>query len=133
MLDTNIISYVKNDRYGVNKAFERHRDDRLFISAITLAELEYGVFKSKSEKHNQEMISLMLTNIDVLSFDEDAALEYGMIRSDLERKGTPIGSNDLLIAAHARSRNMTLVTNNVREFGRVEGLNIENWIEEIRN
>ena len=133
MLDTNIISYINTDRYGVNRAFEKHRNDQLYISAIVFAELEYGVFKSTRRKLNQDNISLMLSNITILPFDEKASFEYGALRADLERNGTVIGSNDMLIAAHAKSLDMTLVTNNMREFRRVEGLKLENWIDDIRN
>ncbi len=133
MLDTNIIAYINSDRYGVNKAFERHRNDKLCLSAIALAELEYGVFKSKRVQHNQDMITLILSNMTVLPFDGRAAVEYGILRADLEQKGMVIGPNDMLIAAHARSLDMTLVTNNTREFERIEGLKVENWVEDARS
>lgn len=133
MLDTNIIAYANNDRYGVNKAFERHKKDKLYLSAIALAELEYGVCKSKKPEYNQNMITLILSNITVLPFGVNASAEYGKIRAELERKGQVIGANDMLIAAHAKSCGLTLVTNNAREFGRIEGLKVENWIEENLN
>jgi tRNA(fMet)-specific endonuclease VapC len=133
MLDTNIIAYANNDRYGVNEAFRRHRKDTLYLSAIALAELEYGVCKSSRPQYNQNMIALILTNVTVLPFDEKASMEYGRIRAELERQGTVIGANDMLIAAHAKSRGLTLVTNNTREFERVEGLRLENWIDTVRS
>lgn len=133
MLDTNIIAYINNDRFGVNRAFETHKSDELYISAVALAELEYGVYKSSRPMHNQDMITLILNNVEVLPFDEDAAMEYGIIRAGLEKLGKVIGANDMLIAAHARSRGLTLVTNNTREFERVEGLATENWVEAERS
>ena len=80
----------------------------------------------RSER-NQLALTLFLANIDVIPFEDDAAVEYGRIRADLKRKGTPIGANDLMVAAHAKSLGVTLVTNNTREFERVEGLMLEDW------
>lgn len=99
------------------------------ISTITLAELHVGVNKSSNPAKNSEALLNFLTAIDIVDFDFYAAIEYGNIRSDLEKKGTPIGPLDTLIAAHAKSLAVTLVTNNDREFKRVNGLSVENWIE----
>ena len=101
--------------------------DDLCISAITYAELMHGVEKSQSTAQNRAAITLFLSAMAILAFDDCAAEEYGQIRVDLERKGTPIGPLDTLIAAHARSRGLTLVTNNTREFFRVENLPVEDW------
>ena len=128
MLDTNIVAFAKNNRPEVVlERMRRFDPGDLCVSAITLAELEYGVFNSSNPERNQLALTLFLANIDVIPFDDAAAVEYGRIRADLRRKGTPIGANDLLIAAHAKSLGMTLVTNNTREFSRVEGLAIEDW------
>ena len=90
----------------------------------------HGVEKSQSTAQNRAAITLFLSAMAILSFDDCAAEEYGQIRVDLERKGTPIGPLDTLIAAHARSRGLTLVTNNTREFFRVENLPVEDWTKE---
>lgn len=99
------------------------------ISSITLAELQYGVMKSSQPTKNQEALNKFLTPLEIIDFDYSATLMYGMIRADLERKGMSIGPLDTLIAAHALSLNITLVTNNEREFIRVDGLNVENWVK----
>ena len=128
MLDTNIIAYAKNHRpEQVLKRLMQHRPEEVCISSITLAELEYGVYNSERPEQNQLALMTFLARIEVLPFDAEAAREYGFIRADLKRKGTPIGANDLLIAAHAKSLGLVLVTNNTREFERVAGLRLENW------
>ena len=104
-----------------------NRPEDICISAITLAELEYGVYNSLRPEQNQLALMTFLSSIAVVPFDADAAREYGLIRADLKKKGTLIGANGLLIAAHARALGVTLVTNNTREFERVEGLMVENW------
>ena len=129
MLDTNIIAYAKNNRpESVLQRLTQYRPEDLCISAITMAELEFGVCNSSRPDQNRMALLLFLSRISVLPFDADAAREYGMIRADLTKKGTLIGANDLLIAAHARSLGLTLVTNNAREFERVENLRVENWV-----
>ena len=128
MLDTNIVAFAKNNRPEVVlERMRRFDPGDLCVSSITLAELEYGVFNSSNPERNQLALTLFLANIEVVPCGADAAVEYGRIRADLRRKGTPIGANDLLIAAHAKSLGMTLVTNNTREFSRVEGLVLEDW------
>jgi len=97
------------------------------ISTITLAELEHGVALSAYPEKNEDALAQFLTLIEVLPFDAKAAAHYGSIRADLQRKGTLIGQMDLLIAAHARAYGLTAVTNNMREFTRVEGLTVEDW------
>lgn len=129
MLDTNIIAYIRNQRpETVIRHFSRYKPEDLCISAITMAELEYGVFRSSKPDQNRQALILLLSRIQILPFDARAAREYGRIRDDLTKKGLLIGANDLLIAAHACSLGITLITNNTREFERVEGLKIENWV-----
>ena len=129
MLDTNIIAYAKNNRpETVLKRLMQHSPEDYCISSITLAELEFGVYNSARPEQNQLALVTFLARIKVVPFDADAAREYGIIRADLTRKGTLIGANDLLIAAHAMALDVTLVTNNTREFERVDGLKLENWV-----
>jgi len=129
MLDTNIIAYAKNNRpETVLKRLMQHSPEDYCISSITLAELEFGVYNSARPEQNQLALVTFLARIKVVPFDVDTAREYGIIRADLTRKSTLIGANDLLIAAHARALDVTLVTNNTREFERVDGLKLENWV-----
>ena len=109
------------------KNFLTHSRDDLCISSITLAELEFGACKSNNPLKNRAALTIFLADIKILPFDDKAATEYGDIRATLEMHGTPIGANDLLIAAHARSLQLILVTNNLKEFERVDGLKVENW------
>ena len=128
MLDTNIIIYAKNNRpETVLERFRSHEPADYCISAITMAELEYGVSNSSRPEQNRLALMLFLSNIAVLPFDADAAKEYGRIRHALKTDGRPIGANDLLIASHAKAKGLTLVTNNLREFRSVPGLALENW------
>lgn len=128
MLDTNIcIHVIKNRPETVIRNFLKHEPSELCISSITYAELMHGVEKSQDAERNRVAITLFLSPLSVLEFDNYAAEEYGKVRTEIERKGTPIGPMDTLIAAHARAENLILVTNNTREFNRVEGLNVENW------
>ena len=100
------------------------------VSSITVAELQFGVQKSQRPLQNQEALALFLAPLIIADFDHAAAEAYGVIRADLERQGTPIGSLDTLIAAHALSLGVTLVTDNEREFSRVPGLQVENWVSD---
>lgn len=128
MLDTNICIYtIKHKPPEVIKAFLCHEPDDMCISSITYGELMHGVEKSQAVEHNRAAITLFLSAISILPFDSDAAEKYGAVRADLERKGTPIGPMDMLIAGHARSRGLILVTNNTREFFRVNELEVEDW------
>lgn len=130
MLDTNICIYgMKNRPPQVEEAIRRGLDRGICISAITLAELEHGVQKSQSVAKNTEALLKFLTILEVLPFDDRAAVEYGKIQAFLQRNGTPMGTADALIAGHARAEGLILVTNNVREFARVPGLAVENWAE----
>ena len=128
MLDTNICIFAIKKRPEIVLAhLQAHRPAEICISSITYAELCHGVAKSQAKGRNRLALTLFLSSISILPFDGAAALEYGNIRAALEQHGTPIGPLDTLIAAHAKSLNMTLVTNNTREFQRVKGLIIEDW------
>lgn len=103
MLDTNICIYIiKKKPHQISKNFVSHNRDELCISSITLAELEFGAYKSNNPLKNRSALAIFLADIKILPFDDKAATEYGDIRATLEKRGTPIGANDLLIAAHAR-------------------------------
>jgi len=128
MLDTNICIYaIKHKPDTVIRKFLSHDPEELCISAITYAELMHGVEKSMAMEQNRIAMSLFLSPITILQFDGHAAEEYGRIKAELEKKGTPIGPMDTLIAGHAKSRGLILVTNNTREFNRVVGLTVEDW------
>jgi tRNA(fMet)-specific endonuclease VapC len=101
------------------------------VSSITVAELQYGVAKSTRPEQTALALAALLAPLDVLAFDDGAAAVYGAVRAGLERTGTPIGSMDLLIAAHALALGRTVVTNNTREFSRVAGLKVENWAVDL--
>ncbi|MBA3023270.1 MAG: type II toxin-antitoxin system VapC family toxin [Gammaproteobacteria bacterium] len=129
LLDTNIVIYVIKQRpLAVLDIFNRHHG-RMAISSITLAELAHGAEKSSDSSRNMAVVEDFVSRLDVLAYDDKAAWQYGNIRATLEKAGQPIGLNDLHIAAHARSNGLTLVTNNLREFERVPGLLLENWVE----
>ena len=131
MLDTNICIYaIKHKPPEVIKNFLKHDPDDMCISSITYGELMHGVEKSQAVERNRVAITLFLSSISILPFDNYAAEEYGKVRADLERKGTPIGPMDMLIAGHARSEGLVIVTNNTREFFRVDDLEVEDWTKE---
>jgi len=128
LLDTNICIYIIKKRpASVLKKFESLSLGDVAISSITLAELYYGIMKSSNPRKNQEALDKFLIPLEILDFDYAATIEYGKIRADLEKKGTPIGPLDTLIASHAKSLNLTLVNNNEKEFERIPDLKIENW------
>lgn len=128
LLDTNICIYIANRRpTKVAGRLERMRAGDLGMSVITYLELIFGAWKSAHAQDNLSKIERLRRLIPVAPLDVDTANEYGRLRTELERKGTTIGAYDLLIAAHALSLGLILVTNNVREFERVSGLKIENW------
>jgi tRNA(fMet)-specific endonuclease VapC len=129
MLDTNICIYlIKKKPQGVLNKLAEHKISEVGISAITVVELEYGVAKSALPDKNRDALDEFLAPFEIAPFDDRAAQEYGRIRAHLERKGTLIGSMDMLIAAHAQSLGVTLVTNNAKEFKRVPHLQVENWV-----
>ena len=123
MLDTNICIYIiKNKPESVIKELKRHDPKEICISAITYAELIHGVEKSMAVDKNRLALTLLLSNIEVLDFDINAANNYGKIRTYLEKQGTPIGPLDMMIAAHAQSLGYSIVTNKIKEFMRVPNL-----------
>ena len=127
MLDANIVIYtIKRRPPTVREAFKQH-DGQMSISSVTWGELVYGAEKSAHTEKNQTDIEGFASRLDVLPFEEQAAAHFGQIRAELYRIGKPIGPYDMMIAGHARSKGLILVTNNVREFERVPGLRIENW------
>lgn len=127
LLDTNICIYVMNERPAeALTQFLAHEDEGIGISVVTASELFFGVHKSGS-KRNRTALDMFLAPLEVFDFDLEAARQYGELRAQLEKKGTPIGSLDMQIAAHALALDLTLVTNNEREFKRVPGLRLENW------
>ena len=131
ILDTNICIYIIKKK--PSQVFEKFKDlplGSVGISSITLAELAYGVKKSVQSEKNQIALNQFLVPLDTVEFDANAAVEYGIIRAELERAGTPIGPLDMLIASHVKSLDLTLVTNNEKEFKRVDGLTIENWTKQ---
>ena len=128
LLDTNIVIYVLKRRpVEVLSTFNANAS-RMAISSITLAELLHGAEKSTRVSENLSVIEDFCSRLEVLPYGAKAAQHYGAIRASLEKMGQPIGVNDLHIAGHARSEGLVLVTNNVSEFMRVPGLQVENWV-----
>lgn len=130
LLDTNICIYViKQKPSSVKQRLQAIESSDVGISVVTLAELEYGAAKSQNPERNRQILTTFCDPFEIVGLSEEDARILGNIRADLDRRGQPIGSYDLLIAAQALSRSLTLVTNNVREFSRIEGLIIENWVD----
>ena len=128
MLDTDTCSYImKRSHPLVLKRLQSVSVDDVCMSVVTKAELLYGVEVSPRRAQDAAALTALLPYVEALAHDEDAALHYAEIRADLKRRGSMIGANDLLIAAHARALSMTLVTNNTAEFDRVRDLRLENW------
>ena len=128
MLDTNaIIMAVRHPDWTITNKIKAHLGKDLCISSVTYGELEYGIQKSSAPVRNRLAITQILLGIRILSFDARAAEHFGDIFADLESKHQRIGDRDMMIAGHARSLGYTLITNNTREFSRVENLNIEDW------
>lgn len=128
MLDTNIAIYViKRKPISALEKFNQYAS-QLCVSNITVAELIHGAEKSQNRKQAFTLVEDFLSRLSILDYDYAAAGHYGDIRANLELKGTPIGVNDLHIAGHARSTGLILVSNNLREFERVEGLRLDNWV-----
>lgn len=129
LLDTNICIYIiKQKPVSVRDKFRELLIGEVGVSSITVAELEYGVQKSRWPERNQQALHQFLLPLEIAPFDAQDAVIYGSIRANLEAKGATIGSLDMLIAAHALHLGLTLVTNNEREFGRIPQLAIENWV-----
>ena len=128
MLDTNIVIYtMKNKPDSVLEMFKKHHG-RMCISSITYMELVYGAERSSNPDRNLTSLEGFVARMDVLPLDDSAAAHAGQIRAELARLGMPIGPYDQLIAGHARSQGLVLVTNNEKEFARVPGLRTENWV-----
>ena len=131
MLDTNMCIYIiKKKTTGVLDKLKLNMKNGLFISSITLAELEFGNANADQQYKERNKIALLefLIIMEIKYFDENAAKEFGIIKKDLKDRNCLLGPYDMLIGAHAKSLNLILVTNNIREFKRVKGLKIENWI-----
>ena len=128
LLDTNICIYlIKQRPPSVLKRFDTYAAGTIGISSITVAELEFGVQKSQYPSQNQQALDQFLLPLVILDFDHEAARAYGKLRAWLETRGRVIGALDMLIAAHALSKGLSVATNNVREFSRVPGLKVLNW------
>lgn len=129
LLDTNICIYIiKKKPATVIEKFKKLKPGSVAISVVTVAELFYGVYKSKKPEDNMIALQEFLSSLVTIDYDNDDALCYGKIRSELELKGVPIGAMDMLIASQALSRDLVLVTNNEKEFKRIKNLIVENWI-----
>ena len=129
MLDTDIvIDTIKNRPASARKAFLQH-DGQMCISSITWGELVYGAERSSQPARNLADIEGLAARLETAPFDFKAATHFGQVRAELYAQGTPIGPYDMMIAGHARALGLVLVTNNLREFRRVPGLRVENWID----
>jgi len=130
LLDTNICIYIiKNKPKEVFEKFKLYDIGDLAISSITVSELYYGVYKSQHIDKNTLALEHFLKPFNIVDYDFKASVEYGKIRADLEKKGKVIGGLDMMICAHALSLDMIVVTNNTKEFERVSGLSLENWVD----
>jgi len=130
MLDTNIcVELLRGRAPGLLERLRQFEIDEVGISSITLAELQYGVAKSSRPARHEALLAEFCAPLAITPFDHLAAETYGHVRVELERAGTPIGPLDTLIASHALALDVTLVTNNEREFNRVSGLLVENWLK----
>ena len=129
MLDTNVcIHIMKNKPLSVMERFRQHESSDVCISSITYAELCHGIDKSRNREQNRLALSVFLAGIQIIPFDARAAIQFGSLCTRLELAGTPIGVMDTLIASHALSLGLTVVTNNTRDFSRVPELPVEDWV-----
>jgi tRNA(fMet)-specific endonuclease VapC len=129
LLDTNICIYIiKKKPIDVLQTLKRKLNKDIYVSSITVAELEYGIAKSQYPERNRVALIEFMSLFHILPFTDKDAVEYGNIRSSLEKEGKPIGAMDFLLAAQAKTNDLILVTNNTKEFERIEGLMIENWV-----
>lgn len=129
MLDTNICTYAQKRNPNVLSKLQNEWEQGIAISSISLSEIEFGIYASNNPDKHQIKLLQILSIVDVLPFDTGAAEEYGKIRAYLQRTGQLIGPLDMLIAGHAKSEGLILVTHNTKEFERVQGLEIEDWYE----
>jgi tRNA(fMet)-specific endonuclease VapC len=132
MLDTNTcIALIKRKPAHALQQFSKYQIGDIGLSAVTLAELRYGVSKSQHQAGNHAALEEFILPLELAMFDDEATMAYGMLRALLEKQGTPIGPLDNMIAAHALSLGVTLITNNVREFNRVPKLKVIDWIKQV--
>jgi tRNA(fMet)-specific endonuclease VapC len=130
MLDTNTCIYlIKQKSRKLLQRFNKHLVGEIGISSITLAELQYGAAKSLYVDKNREALSEFILPLEIADFDEKAAESYGTVRNGLKKAGRPIGSMDMLIGAHALSIDVTIITNNTKEFRKIKNLRVEDWTE----
>ena len=130
MLDTNIcIALIRRKPPQVLKHFTAYKVGDIGISWVTLAELEFGAAKSRHAETNQAALDEFVLPLEIANFDREAARVYGQVRAALEKRGTPIGALDMMIGAHAFVLGATLVTNNTREFSRIKGLAVVDWLD----
>lgn len=130
MLDTNTCIYlIKQKSRNLLKRFNNHSVGDIGISSITLAELQYGVAKSLYVDKNREALAEFILPLEIADFDEKAAESYGTVRTGLEKAGKPVGSMDMLIGAHALSLDVTVITNNIKEFRKIKNLKVEDWTD----
>lgn len=130
MLDTNIcIALIRRKPPQALKRFAAYKVGDIGISWVTLAELEFGVAKSRHREENQAALDEFVLPLEIASFDRQAARVYGQVRAALEKKGTPIGALDVMIGAHALALGATLATHNTREFSRISGLTVVDWLD----
>lgn len=128
LVDTNILIFLCNSKSKLlEHRFTTHRPEEFLVSSITVGELIYGVNKSRHRSRNLQAILKILSPFKIIDFDSSDGWSYGEIRADLEEKGTIIGGNDLMIAAQAKRRGLTVITNNTKEYKRVMGLSVEDW------
>jgi tRNA(fMet)-specific endonuclease VapC len=128
MLDTNTcVDLIRERNHDILRRMKRRSPDELCVSSVTLSELEYGAAKSANPERNRLALAQFMTPVSVVSYDGAVAPVYGRVRAELEKAGTPMGPLDTMIAAHALSLGVTVVTNNEREFRRVAGLKVQNW------
>jgi tRNA(fMet)-specific endonuclease VapC len=129
LLDTNICIYIaKYQPQSVRERFQQHHFSDLYLSVITLGELRFGAEKSQSKDKAMKVVQTLAKTMQIADLDEKVAVHYGDIRQQLQKKGQIIGNNDLWLAAHARANDWVMVTNNEKEFLRVDGLRVENWV-----
>jgi tRNA(fMet)-specific endonuclease VapC len=129
MLDTDSVSFVLRGQGGVGERLTEHAPSQVCLSAMSLSELRFGADKRRS-KRLHKLIDIFVANVEVVSFDLAAATMFGRVCSALQAKGSPIGTFDTFIAAHAMSLNLTLITNNMKHFKQVHGLKLQNWFHD---
>jgi len=128
LLDTNILIAASKAHPVVLSYLKKHVIGELLLSSVAWAEIEFGIAKSTRQAHNRQVFDTIAQHLKIMPFSPQVARHYGQIRAMLERESTPIGPNDMLIAAEALAQDATLVTDNMREFSRVKGLRLENWL-----